>query len=218
MCRSRARGGMHAVRSLLLVCLMAMPLVAGPPVDVDVACQSVCGDVAGTTVGAPTQEEIDSIQMLALARIRQMVTDGTIKTWWFPMNATELWWMQAPGEGNWTYRTPVSYCSRRMSVYGDLAGVPQQVCATGIAYKDRLVISLSNPANVRALIFWEAANNYFMYRLGREDLTDRDLVSQITAWGMATISKAAPAATGKALALKDIKAPAPAPESKKAIE
>ena len=204
------------MRSLVLVCLLALPLLGAPPVDQDVACQSVCGDVAGTADGAPGQEEINTIQFLALARIRAMISQGDIKTWWFPMMATEGWYMQAPSEGNWTWRVPVFYCSKRMSVYGDLAGVPQQVCATGISYKDRIVISLSDPANVRPLLFWETANAYFMYRLGREDLTDRDLVGQITSWGMATLTKTTPGGGKAPLSLADIKAPAPAPEKKKA--
>lgn len=201
-----------SVRPLLLAVLLALPVAAAPPVDTDPACAAVCGDVAGVPESAPTTEEFQAIQALALARIRQMIVAGDIKTWWWPMYATELWYMQEPSVGPYPWRTNVSYCSKKMLVYGLAAGVPGWYCASGIAYKDRIVVSLWNAANVRPLLFWESANSYLGYRLGQMELTDGPLVGQITSWGMATVNKAT---IGKVpLAPADIQQAAPAPKQK----
>lgn len=185
------------MKKTLLALLVALPLSAQtvlphPEVDVDEACAVTCGSLPpGTVDGAPTYEEAAVIGDLVRSWVRNAVREGRIPVFWNPELAGDLYWMSPPTQDWRPWRPRVTYCSQDFRIMATLpGGGTGMFCAAGAAYPDRIVISLADPANVRALIAWETTNNWLFWRFGlwTGGWADGPLVGEATNWTVATLA------------------------------
>lgn len=217
---------MRRCQHLILLALLSLPLSAQlpsrPPVDTDEACSVTCGDepAGSITADIPTYEEIAAIGDLARSWLRLQVYKGRVPTPWPTETIGDIIWMSPPTKDWRPWRFPVQYCSRQFRIMATLPGGGTGLfCASGAAYSDRVVISLSNPANVRALIGWEQCNGGGFWKFGLQapgQWADGPMVAECSAWINATL--AGPGRTAKSISAEDIKKPAPAPKKKEIPE
>lgn len=186
------------MKTLLLLALLALPLSAQlpsrPPVDTDEACSVTCGEVAGTmTTDTPTYEEQAIIGDLARAWMRNAVYRKRVPTFWTSFGLEtqgDLPWMSPPSQDWRPYRPKVAYCSKKMLLYSNMAGSIGWHCAGGVTLPDRIVISLADPANVRALSAWETCQTWTYNRFGLQtaEWVDGSIVAECAAWVVQALS------------------------------